>query len=160
VEHRWSDDDADYLMQKGKPVCNIDNPDRLLYALQESFDFTVTSNGDGTIFTGIPGDYVMYDPDSKHIWMYTKDFFKLHLVDTKDKPAKPPTPVAISVFDSAQSISEVIGQLVGLCSTTRFWDQLPDDYPMGAGVFQDQLGASLVDAALARLDQLPGKPPK
>lgn len=62
----------------------------------------------------------------------------------------------MTMFDDATKVSEVIGQLVGACSTTRFWDEMPPDYPDGAGVFVSERAQELVDAALAALSRLEG----
>lgn len=46
------------------------------------------------------------------------------------------------------SVNEIIGQLVGACSSTRFWSGLPKEYPSGFGIFQDKPARELVMAAL------------
>lgn len=58
------------------------------------------------------------------------------------------------MFDDAQTPAGVIGQLVGACSVTRLWDEMPQDYPSGAGTFIDDRAKALVDAALAALERL------
>jgi len=62
----------------------------------------------------------------------------------------------VTTFNDATTAAEVIGQLVGACSTTRFWDEMPPDYPSGAGVFVSERAQELVDAALAALSRLDG----
>jgi hypothetical protein len=59
-------------------------------------------------------------------------------------------------FEDARTVEELIGQLVGACSTTRFWDEMPPDYPSGAGTFLDRDARSLADEALERYRRLQG----
>lgn len=59
-------------------------------------------------------------------------------------------------FDDVQDTGELLGQLVGACSTTRFWDELPTDYPNGAGTFRDDVAGELVEAAKDALARLAG----
>jgi hypothetical protein len=49
---------------------------------------------------------------------------------------------------TCDNVPELIGQVIGAASATRFWDQLPEDYPMTAGVFLDANGRELFDAAM------------
>lgn len=58
------------------------------------------------------------------------------------------------VFEG-ETTKEIIGQLVGAASMTRFWSRQAQDYPNTAGVFQDQNAKELVDAAMAALKKLP-----
>lgn len=50
-------------------------------------------------------------------------------------------------FD-VETVHELLGQLVGLCSVTRFWDAMPATYPSDAGVFRDVEAGALVEAAM------------
>jgi len=54
----------------------------------------------------------------------------------------------------ANTIEELFGQLIGAASSTRFWDQLPESYPYGAGIFIDQNGTNLVNAGLIAYQDL------
>jgi len=46
------------------------------------------------------------------------------------------------------TVQNLVYVLVGVASATRFWDELPDDYPNGAGTFREGTARKLADAAL------------
>lgn len=46
------------------------------------------------------------------------------------------------------TVQNLVYVLVGAASTTRFWDELPDDYPNGAGTFREGTAGKLAEAAL------------
>ena len=70
-----------------------------------------------------------------------------------DVPA-PNAALTQTVSFRADSVRELFGQLVGVCSSTRFWDEMETRYPYGAGVFQEDVAGRLIDAAMAEYTRL------
>lgn len=60
------------------------------------------------------------------------------------------------MFD-APTVERLLAQLIGLCSVTAFWDQMPATYPAGMGTFRDDVANRLLDDALAQLRRLAGE---
>jgi len=55
---------------------------------------------------------------------------------------------------TCDNVQELIGQVIGAASATRFWDQLPEDYPRTAGVFLEANGREIFEAAMANYKKI------
>lgn len=72
-------------------------------------------------------------------------------------PVGPSADVLTTPTFDVSSVGELLGQLVGACSVTRFWDAMPAGYPSAAGVFRDRQAGVLVDAAMDAYRRMGGE---
>ncbi len=62
--------------------------------------------------------------------------------------------MGIEVSFDAKTEDELLYQLVGACSSTRFWDGMNVDYPYACGTFIDENAKALAEAAKVHLAKL------
>jgi hypothetical protein len=67
-------------------------------------------------------------------------------------PAAKPGPEVndrpMTVTLQADDVEGLLYQIVGCCSSTRFWDEMPANYPYGAGTFREGAARTLAAAAM------------